>query len=1569
MKRRDLGWARARAVVGTHEERFPTRRQGFATLVVALVSLGGLLVLPLNQTTSAAPAVVNNPPANPMNIIVFPSRDFISASGYALDDQVVVRVLHDPAIYPGAAGSTTGEDPSQWISATSTDPALPDGANGIVEVNHPGGSCWFGSTPDIRPGDTVQIEVMAGTNVGRMDETTVRNITAKRAVAGATPGSIVVHGIATDSFNIALNPGNPLPVAELEQRLLVPGDQFDFNGRRTLRAVAAAGVADGTVVYDAPGVGNPTGTAWTATYTGLTAADVTRALGAESRGMWLGATLTETTVFENGSLTFPGPTAPCTAPLEVLPPPPGSELIPPTAPTNLVGSVIGANAVRLTWDASTDNVGVTAYGILRNGAPIFTVSNPDGSVNPPTTFFEQNLAPGDYTFQVVALDEVGNMSDLSNTAGPFTAVAQLDVNTFPVNNPPVLPVNIITFPSRDFVSPSGYLDTDTVTVEVLRTLPDGSVTIVSSADGIIPIDGFAEVNHPGGACWAGVTPDLRSGDRVRTIAYNPDSVSPTNPDGIRTIDETTVAGVTAFTPVVVTHDDPNTVENEGVVQVHGTALGHDGQPIPVDQIEQRMIATHGVGLWDLNGRRALRAANAAGADGTLTYDTVNNPMGINWTATYSGLDEADVLRMADSDTRIHWLGTKPLLLAEATIFENTAVNTPGPAAPGCTRPLEPLDQTNPSTPGNQVATQTGPDTVTLTWDASTDDWSVAGYRVYQDGVAIANAAPTATSFVLQHIVVGHHTYEVRAFDNATPRAGVGGVIARIMAAFGQLYGNLSDSSGQLNLDQVDVTAPSVPADLSVTTTPLNELTSTLGTATLVWTASTDDVGVTGYNVYRNGVLVGTTNTTTFTDSGLDAANYSYEVEAFDAIPNTSAKSGAVVATVTAILDEISPTIPSNVTATTDPNVHGRNVKVSWGASTDNVRVAGYRVFRNGVQIVQVNGSTLTYLDANLLAGTYTYTVVAIDSRPNVSLVSNAATAVVANDPPTGSHSLIAFPARDFISATGYTPGESYSFSLVRGNTVIGSGSQPADATGLIEVNHPGGVCWNVNTPNIRPGDIVRITDSHGVADQTTVANVTAERPIAVNANTVVIHGTADDGTGHQIPVEQLDQRLIANRDLFDLNGRRTIRTNGGEGILTYDSPTSTRWTATYTGLSATDVVRAVGGTTTTGAVYVGAESRILWLGRVPLALNEATIFENGPGVTGGPAAPCTAPAETPAPAASLNVTTLSFVADFKPTVKTSGSLTVTFSNGGSAPLTLTNIYLAGLNPGDFSRTGGTCPTVFPATVLVGIPCTVTVAFKPTALNLRQASLAFMDDAANTTDQAVALTAIGTDSTDPVVGLTPSTGLAFGTVNGGATLDKVLTVSNTSGDPSGRSLTISSAAVGGANAADFTKVGDTCTNVPLAPGGSCTITVRFAPGARTARAATLTLTHNAAGPTRATATPVALSGTGGNGSVLSFSSTTIAFGTATRNTTKDQTISVKNSGNAAAALSLASFTVTGQGYTVRSTTCGNLAVNGSCNVVVRFTAPAAAGNYNGTLSVTAANGLPKTVTATITASSK
>src|SRR4029079_5545439 len=106
-------------------------------------------------------------------------------------------------------------------------------------------------------------------------------------------------------------------------------------------------------------------------------ADVTRALGAESRIMWLGAGAgtAEATIYEIGAGILPGPSAPCAAPLEKLPPPPGSELVPPEFPAGATrtATVIVSNTVDLSWPPATDNVGVTSYGVYRDGVAIATV--------------------------------------------------------------------------------------------------------------------------------------------------------------------------------------------------------------------------------------------------------------------------------------------------------------------------------------------------------------------------------------------------------------------------------------------------------------------------------------------------------------------------------------------------------------------------------------------------------------------------------------------------------------------------------------------------------------------------------------------------------------------------------------------------------------------------------------------------------------------------------------------------------------------------------------------------------------------------------------------------------------------------------------------------------------------------------------------------------------------------------------------------------------------------------------------------------------------------------------------
>jgi chitodextrinase len=92
----------------------------------------------------------------------------------------------------------------------------------------------------------------------------------------------------------------------------------------------------------------------------------------------------------------------------------------------------------------------------------------------------------------------------------------------------------------------------------------------------------------------------------------------------------------------------------------------------------------------------------------------------------------------------------------------------------------------------------------------------------------------------------------------------------------------------------DTTAPSIPGNLAASVLSAVQIN-------LAWSASTDNVAVAGYRVYRNGVQVGTTATPGYSDTGLLAATlYSYRVAAYDAAGNVSAQSAAISATTLAL---------------------------------------------------------------------------------------------------------------------------------------------------------------------------------------------------------------------------------------------------------------------------------------------------------------------------------------------------------------------------------------------------------------------------------------------------------------------------------------------------------------------------------------------------------------------------------------------------------------------------------------------------------------------------------------------
>jgi chitodextrinase len=183
----------------------------------------------------------------------------------------------------------------------------------------------------------------------------------------------------------------------------------------------------------------------------------------------------------------------------------------------------------------------------------------------------------------------------------------------------------------------------------------------------------------------------------------------------------------------------------------------------------------------------------------------------------------------------------------------------------------------------------------------------------------------------------------------------------------------------------DGEAPSVPQNLVAT--PVSE-----DQIDLTWDASTDNVGVTGYNIYRDDLLVDTSPTNAYSDTGLASeTEYEYEVSAFDAAANESARSAPDSATTPASGDTEAPSIPQNLSAT---GVSDDQIDLTWDASTDNVGVTGYNIYRDNLLVD--TSPTNAYSDTGLAIETeYEYEVSAFDAAANESARSDPDSATTA----------------------------------------------------------------------------------------------------------------------------------------------------------------------------------------------------------------------------------------------------------------------------------------------------------------------------------------------------------------------------------------------------------------------------------------------------------------------------------------------------------------------------------------------------------------------------------------------
>lgn len=283
-------------------------------------------------------------------------------------------------------------------------------------------------------------------------------------------------------------------------------------------------------------------------------------------------------------------------------------------------------------------------------------------------------------------------------------------------------------------------------------------------------------------------------------------------------------------------------------------------------------------------------------------------------------------------------------------------------------PFEPVppaaDAQAPSVPTGFTGAAVSASQTNLTWNASTDNVRVTGYYVYLNDVALGTT--TTTSFQHTGLVAGTtYNYRVSAFD-AIPN-----------------HSAWTATPVSLRTPSADTQAPSVPTGLRASMAWATQVN-------LIWNASTDNIGVSGYRVYLNDVLLATTTQPSFLHSGLSAnTTYSYRVSAFDATPNESARSATPLSVRTAVADTQAPSIPAGLAGSASSS---SRINLTWNASSDNVGVRGYYVYVNDVAVAITTKNY--YRHTGLTRGTtYSYRVSAFDAVPNHSARTVSAVSV------------------------------------------------------------------------------------------------------------------------------------------------------------------------------------------------------------------------------------------------------------------------------------------------------------------------------------------------------------------------------------------------------------------------------------------------------------------------------------------------------------------------------------------------------------------------------------------------
>jgi acid phosphatase type 7 len=661
----------------------------------------------------------------------------------------------------------------------------------------------------------------------------------------------------------------------------------------------------------------------------------------------------------------------------------------PSVPSGLAVGTIAETSIPVSWSASTDNVGVAGYGVYLNGSRVANVSA--------RSFTFTGLSCGtSYNVGVDAYDSAGNRSGQA-TSATSTSTCQSGSGTgtggsikyrYAFENQSGQDVmasygyNLIDVGSKwdADATPAGtqglvwlgdYTNAPTCNWEV----PDATIrTEVAAMANDPKVAGFffANESDPYG-CPTAVAQHKARNQLIKSLA--PAKFT------ILTVDSN--SGNTTLNQIPLWKGSADYIDYNPYICYQGQACDYAW----LDRIIQAadnagnpyFIALQAFGdsewRWPTAAEETqmLNRLKTSGASGYMTFSW-------NW-------------------------GGDPLLNHPTVLqaIQDFNLSTSSPSG----------DTTPPTAPVGVTVSGANQTSVSLSWNASTDNVGVTGYNVYQ-GSTLAGTTTTLGYTVASLPCGASYTFAVEARDaagNLSPRSSV------------------TTSTSPCTPLNGDTTAPSVPSGLRVT--------GATGTSLSVgWTASTDAVGVTGYGAYRNGTRIGSTAQTSYSFSGLSCGtNYTIGIDAYDAAGNRSAQA-PLVASTSPCPDAIAPSAPTNLSVT---GTTATSASMSWSASLDNIGVSGYDLFVNGNKVGSSVISNYTFSGLTCNTG-YTLAVQANDAAGNHSTqtTTTATTGACSSPPPppSGSDPVIAAAGDICSSSIGDCAGTANLLDAINPNAVL-----------------------------------------------------------------------------------------------------------------------------------------------------------------------------------------------------------------------------------------------------------------------------------------------------------------------------------------------------------------------------------------------------------------------------------------------------------------------------------------------------------------------------------------------------